>query len=121
MDTLLGKKIVSTMRFFIVLLILVLCGCIQRHNKTAATTGEQLFKENCGACHSKKSLAVMGHVLESVHTKAEVELLYNYLQGKRTLPTDTAFIPLTKGKQYHGIHFPDMTAKEVQLIVDYLN
>ena len=63
----------------------------------------------------------MGPALESVKTEKEVELLFNYLQNKKTLQTDTAFIPLTKGKQYHGINFPDMTKEELQRMVEYLN
>jgi hypothetical protein len=79
-----------------------------------------LFRENCGSCHSRKELMV-GPALSGIKTKRTFEWTYNFLVNRKSLLTDTAFINLTRGKEYHCMEFPKMTKEELQRILNYID
>ena len=80
------------MRTLIVILTISLFTFAQKQNITLHTpealpAGKELFTKFCGACHSRHSLKVMGPAFETVKSEGKVELLYNFLQNKKTAET----------------------------------
>lgn len=113
------------LRTFVILLSLCLIGCHQEPGKAPETlresvSGRQLFIGYCAPCHSRHSLNVMGPGFEKVKREGRVDLLYSFLQNEKTIETDTAFISLTLGKQYHVINFPSLTLEGLQSMMDSL-
>lgn len=110
------KKRASNIQNILKIITVFAVSMIPIEKSAAIEPGEQIFKDNCGVCHTIGGGRLVGPDLAGVHDKRSQNWLIQFIKSSQAMVNDGDVDAVAIFKEFNGMPMPDATISENQIL-----